>query len=149
MDAELRLDKEVTCARQSEQIKKQQELMKTNFKLDVGANMDHVQLHQKPYAKTLEKMCTQAKKKTYFSKKLPTLEKDNACHRCGRAPAHVKQQCLARDKISNKSHKKGHIGHFARVCRNKRVNAEIMSEAPTDEVDTAFLGLINSDSTEN
>lgn len=57
MDAELTLDQAVTRARQSEQIKKQQELMKTNFKAETDASVDSVRFHQKAHMKSQERQC--------------------------------------------------------------------------------------------
>lgn len=143
MDAELTLDRAVTRARQSEQVKKQQELMKIYFKAETGASVDSVRFHQKAHTRPR----AQTKKKTFIPKQQLTSEKDNACYRCGRAPAHSNQQCPAREEKCNKCHKKG---HFARVCRNRVVGeVETVPDEPTDDEDRVYLGLVNSGNSEN
>ena len=144
LNAELTLDRAVTRARQSERVKKQQEIMKSNFKPDTSANVDSVRFQQRSYTTNKEKVRWQTKGKMHVAKQQH--DKGSACKRCGRAPAHSTQQCPARDETCNSCHRRG---HYARVCLSRTVGEiEAATESDSDE-DVAFLGLVNSQDPDN
>lgn len=146
IDAELTLERAMTRARQSELVKKQQELMKANFKAETGANIDSLQFHQKSYPSNQDRPRMQFKNRSIPQKQQFATE-SNACYRCGRTPAHSKQQCPARDEKCNNCHKRG---HFARVCKGRAVSEiETVPDDAEYEGATAYLGLVNSDNSEN
>ncbi|KAL7863391.1 hypothetical protein SRHO_G00123750 [Serrasalmus rhombeus] len=97
-----KLSEQLHGAWQSEQVKKQQELMKSNFKAENGANIDSVRFYQKSYLKNQDRPRMQFKNKT-IPPKQPLAMENNVCYQCGRVPAHSKQQCPAREENCNKS----------------------------------------------
>ena len=60
--------------------------------------------------------------------------KRKSCYNCGAVPAHPKSQCPAR---SEKCHKCGREGHFAKVCRSKTKTANVkeVEAQPAEPVD--------------
>lgn len=137
MDPELTLEKAVTKVKQSELVKKQQEMLKTNFKGDIAnTRLDSV------YTKHggIRPRQNQAQPKLTFKK-----VQARPCTRCGDANGHNFQHCPAKEEVCNSCRKKG---HFARVCRSKKlqeVHVATLTEDCTAR-DIAFLGSLTSDS---
>ena len=68
----------------------------------------------------------------------PPLSQSGTCQRCGRAPAHDRQKCPARQARCRKC---GKLGHFQAVCRTKSVSEVRLEDA--NDLD-AFLGTVQS-----
>ncbi|XP_036001498.1 uncharacterized protein K02A2.6-like [Fundulus heteroclitus] len=139
MDPELTLVKAVAKVKQSELIKKQQELLKTNFKAEVvNTQLDSV--HSKPQGGVRVKQNKWQPNQTF--------KKTRPCSRCGDTKGHAFLQCPAREVICNNCKKKG---HFARVCKSKKVHevcvAAVSEDASSEEI--AFLGTLSSDSADS
>ncbi|XP_062855259.1 uncharacterized protein K02A2.6-like [Trichomycterus rosablanca] len=141
MDPELTLVKAVTRARQSEQIKKQQEMLKSHFKADASnTQLDSVHSQQRWNHKS-----TRAKPQSSLSVSNTARKKTikhTQCKRCGDLRGHSLQQCPAKDVVCNHCRKKG---HYARVCRTKRLNdgnVAILTEGVEDE--EVFLGSLTA-----
>ena len=138
LDSELTLERAVMRGRQSERVKKQQDLLKSNFKAET-TDMDSVQTkhrfdiskgrQQKIQARTYDKSSYQTQ-----------LGNQTRCVWCGRTPAHSKNQCPARDIACNQCKKKG---YYAKVCRPGVLNE--VNTAESDEEGIAFLGAVSSD----
>ena len=102
MDPELTLEKAVNKARQSEQVKKQLENLKINFKAEASSTqLDSIQSWQRSGSKQSKQQDRQT-----FHKK--TLERQTQCNRCGDTQGHHPQQCPAREAVCNQCRKKGH-----------------------------------------
>ena len=116
MDPELTLEKSINKAGQSEQVKKQLEMLKTNFKAEASSTqLDSMQSWQRSGSK----QSMQRDRQTFHKK---TLERQTQCNRCGDTRGHHPQQCPAREAVCNQCRKKG---HYARVCQIKK-NWEFM-----------------------
>lgn len=126
MDPDLTLEKAVTKVRQSEQVKKQQDMLKNNFKAEVSSEVDAVSVSGK-YRQQRAKVPAQRSRE------------HAQCGRCGRE-AHSVQQCPARDATCNSCKKRG---HFAKVCKSNTIS-EINTADIESEEDVAFLGSVNA-----
>lgn len=135
LDSALTLEKAVTRARQSEQVKNQQDLLKSNFK-SAATDVDSIQMKFQPATGRGR----QQKKTNDRSGYHTQLGSQRRCMWCGRTPAHSKHQCPARDVACNVCQKKGHYG---KVCRSGAVNE--VSTTGSDEEEVAFLGTVSSD----
>lgn len=141
LDPELTLEKAVVQVRQIEQVKKQQELLKSNFKGEiVNEQLDSVQ------AKQYNNVKSKQLKPHYvqFAKKPPheKYKKGIQCSRCGDTRAHNLQLCPARDAICNLCHKKG---HYAKMCKSKKVHEVNIATLTEDaDEDIAFLGSVTT-----
>ncbi|KAF7659394.1 hypothetical protein LDENG_00298780 [Lucifuga dentata] len=115
MDVELTLDKAVTRIRQSELVKKQQDMLKHNFKMDtVSANVDGITVQAKSFQhkKEVQQINVQAKK-THSQ----MVRDSRQCTRCGKAPYHNIQQCPAKDVLCHQCNKKGTMPECAGLGR--------------------------------
>ena len=136
MDPELTLEKAVTRVRQSELVKKQQDILRNNFKGEIACSeVDNVHVRHK----TFEKFKQRSGKSPSHKIHQTTHNGQTQCKRCGRE-AHSMSQCPAREAVCNFCKKKG---HYAKVCRRKTVG-EIKTAGETQQ-DTAFLGLVSTD----
>ncbi len=105
LDPELTLQKAVARVRQSEQVKKQQEMLKSNFKGEI-ANMqlDSVQFQHSSSSKL--KQTKPQYQRSAKSTAQERLKKQTLCTRCGDTKGHNMQQCPAKDAICNRCHKR-------------------------------------------
>ncbi len=130
--------------RQSEQVKKQQEMLKSNFKGEISnTQLDSVQAQQSSSTKL--KQTKPLYQRSAKSTAQERLKKQTLCTRCGDTKGHNMQQCPAKDAICNRCHKKG---HYARACKTKKVyevNAAALTEDTNEEI--AFLGSLTADVT--
>ncbi|XP_061132648.1 uncharacterized protein K02A2.6-like [Syngnathus typhle] len=138
LDPELTLEKAVTKAKQSEMVKKQQEMLKTNFKGDVvNTHLDSVRI--KPQGGARPKQNKMQWKPGFSTKAKP-------CTRCGDTKGHAYQQCPAKDASCNNCKKKG---HFARMCRSTKmyeVNLERLEDFSSEDI--SFLGSLACESSD-
>ena len=142
MDATLSLEKAVNTARQSESVHKQQEIVR-------GASAPG---SQKPSSvDAVRSSRFRSRKKDNFKRKDDTkMSVKNAhkthktqphnCQRCGNA-FHKRQICPARDATC---HSCGAKGHFARLCKSKKLNEiEVVSSDGEYDGTEIFLGEIS------
>ena len=101
LDPKLTLDLAIKQAKQSEMVKKQQNLLHSDK--TAAANIDRVQKSRPVRAEKPKTSSTPVK-----------LDKSDKCSRCG-GPQHPKLKCPARDSKCNSCQKKG---HWSKVCRN-------------------------------
>ena len=135
LNSELRLERAMMCARQSEQVKKQQDLLKSNFKAET-TDVDSVQTKHKFDISKGRQQKMQVR--TYNKSSYQTQPGNQTwCVWCGRRPAHSKNQFPARDVACNQCQKKG---HYAKVCRSGVLNE--VNTAESDEEGIAFLGTV-------
>ena len=129
LDSGLTLDTAVTQVRQSEAIKQQQPLLRGKPDTSVGA----VQR-----ARGGQRANKGSRNSVAISHK-PGREQ---CSRCGRYPAHKKDQCPAKDQICRKCNKRG---HFQVMCRSTVKVRGIQTSIGSG--DNAFLGALTEEST--
>ncbi len=136
MDPELTLDKAVTLARQTESIKQQQTLLRSDFQESRSEKpVGYVEKHPKqPYKPRL-------RPKKFTPPKPP--QKPKGCPRCGRAPVHGRQQCPAKEETC---HKCGKRGHFKVMCRS-RDSIGAVESVTQDEI--AFMGAVQDSESTN
>jgi len=142
MDPDLTLERAVTRAKQSEQVKKQQEILKANFKGDIAnTQLDSMRAQQRGGARSKQNKPQPVRYSGQTFKKTPARQ----CIRCGDTRGHSLDQCPAREASCNACGKKG---HYARVCKTKKMHEVNIATAPEDidEVyEVAFLGSVSSD----
>ncbi|RVE55527.1 hypothetical protein OJAV_G00235410 [Oryzias javanicus] len=139
MDPELTLEKAVNRARQSEQVKKQQEMLNCNFRADVHVDGVHARQQGGARARANAQQYRQKVKKS-------AQETITQCMRCGDSKGHSMQQCPAREAVCNQCRKKG---HYARVCRSKKSKDMKIAMVTEDsgEDGAAFLGSMSDKDT--
>ena len=108
--------------RQSEQVKKQQTVVRGDSVAAVGAVKSGSRLRQKPR-----------------SKSTGATPRPQACTRCGKSPPHGKPQCPAREAICRACHNKG---HYKRCCKTKVSIQQVAQDDRDSCEDDAFLGTI-------
>ena len=127
-DADLTLEKAMQIAREYEAIKKQQTLIRNDFQDDKSEHKP--ELH---YVERRRPFKPKGKPRNATS---PTQQqKSKKCTRCGRTPAHGKEQCPAREELCHKCGKKG---HFMVMCRTRGAVRTV--ESTKD--DEAFMGMV-------
>ena len=131
-DADLTLENAVRMAHEDETIRKQQSLLRNDFQ-EQGKSKDKPELdygqRKKPYKSSWKPRNTTPP---------GTQQQPKKCTRCGRSPAHNRQQCPAREETCHKCGKKG---HFQSMCCTKGVEAIAATESEDSE-DTGFLGMV-------
>ena len=141
MDPDLTLEKAVTSARQTEEIKKQQTIVRGDLRESrVEHEVGYVQKGKEQFHKPSSSRWKPTKGNLTppgVPKQTSGFPKPKACTRCGRSPAHGKQYCPARESIC---HRCGKTGHFKAMCRS----ADSVSFVHTEERDEteAFLGAV-------
>ena len=136
LDPELTLPKAINQARQSEAVKKQQTLMRNDFKESTGTKNEVDAVKTEIFRKDDS---SGGPDETPNSKKPPTRPPSNRCYRCGKSPGHVRQNCPAKTAICHKCSRKG---YWASVCKSSQTVGEI-------EEDYAFLGAIGTERNED
>ncbi|KAI4898509.1 hypothetical protein NFI96_006164, partial [Prochilodus magdalenae] len=122
LEPELTLEKAITVARQSEQIKKQQ------ANLRAEKHVDELR------SKMARRSNTKANNTSYNKQERRKMERDN-CTRCGWSH-NGREQCPARNKTCRKCNK---VGHFERVCKTKMVK-EVTAHVEQEDF---FLGSVS------
>uniref|UniRef100_A0A096LW99 CCHC-type domain-containing protein n=1 Tax=Poecilia formosa TaxID=48698 RepID=A0A096LW99_POEFO len=139
MDAELTPEKVLNGALQSELVKKQQEML----------HVRHCWSAVGPRSRSGSARSRQPKAPHKHLVTKATQDKKAQCRRCGDTKGPSMQQCPARESACNYCGKKG---HFARVCRNKKiceVNAGFATESTDTDIDIAFLGSLSAEVKDN
>ena len=131
LDSKLTLEKAVTQARQSETVKKQQDILQGTQPGPPSANVDQILKKRGKGGKGKDQ-----KDKPPKSSKLAGKTPETKCTIC-LGTAHSKQECPARDSKCNKCFKKG---HWAKACKSqlKRKVEEVYS-CPEVELEGEFL----------
>ena len=132
LDARLTLETAVTIARQSEEVHRQQIVVRgkpTDLNSDL---VDAVHASKGVDRKKIANKGGDHKTSGQSSGQ----QRQQKCTRCGKTPSHRRQQCPARDAICHCCHKKG---HYQSMCRTiPRQVQTITSEASEEQ----FLGEI-------
>ena len=131
LDSELTLEKAVTQVRQSEAIKQQQPLLRggsTKQDTPVGA-VQAKRKSQRMYQSS-------GRQNSGATQKQPG--SNQGCTRCGKIPAHDRQQCPAKDAVCRKCNKKG---HFQAVCRSTVKVGRVLSQ-DEQNLDDVFMGAV-------
>ena len=115
LDAELTLEKAMTKVRQSESVKKQQDVIRASAETTQVARVKSNQVW-----KDHKKLGSYTTARKFFP-----AEGRKRCHRCGKVPEHSKSQCPAQDCRCKKC---GRMGHFAQMCKTKKVSEIHVSE---------------------
>lgn len=140
MDPDLTLEKTISRVRHSEEIKRQQPVLRGSMNERQSENIDVMNTRPK----------TQWGPKDGHNRTahLKPGNKDRAtgCGRCGNTTSHQWKDCPAKDAECHKCKRKG---HFARKCRSAGGIHDIAEDSA--EYDLSFLGevIINMDSVEN
>ena len=131
MEATLTLDAEVTMARQSEAVKKQQSVVRGELK-PVALEAIH-----RSAGRTNKRKYTQKKAGNSTAVGAMPGSRPQKCSRCGKSPPHSRQACPANEETCRRCHRKG---HYQRCCKTQAAIREINE----DSEEEAFLGTVNS-----
>lgn len=142
MVPDLTLEKTISRVRHSEEIKRQQPVLRGSMNERQSENIDAMG--------TRPKTQWSPKEGHKHSARLKPGNKDRAtgCGRCGNTINHQWKDCPAKDAECRKCKRKG---HFARKCRSAGGIHDITEESTEYDSDITFLGevTINMDSVEN
>ena len=136
LDPELSLAKAINHARQSEAVKKQQALLRNDFKdsEDAKKNVDAVKVTRKNPPKLKDENGPKPKKTPL--KKPPSQPSSTRCERCGHLPPHKRANCPAKDATCFNCSKRGHWGT---VCKSPKTVGKV------EEDKNLFLGEIGTE----
>ena len=140
MDQDLNLEKAINMARQSEEIKKQQNTLRSDASSVVqmdAATVDRVFEGRKQREKPKFNKYRSDGAKSHFSSQ-SRHPHNSQCYKCG-GPPHPRHECPANDA---KCHSCGKKGPFQRVCRAGENVGGIETE---EEDESFFLGSVTSD----
>ena len=125
LNLKLTLETAIADARQSEQAKKQQAVVRGSSTTTVEAVKSGHRPRHAPRSR------------------LPGVTpRPQTCTRCGKSPPHGKPQCPAREATCHACHKKG---HYKRCCRTKATIKQVVRDGRDSSEDEAFLGAIRVD----
>ena len=128
LEPNLTLETAITFARQREQVKKQQQVIRAN---ETPSNIDAI-LAKKSQSTKAKQLASTSTKQPH--KPDPVIN-PRICGRCGKSGHVGKQQCPAREAMCRKCHRRG---HFQSVCRTRSVKA-VSTEDPEDDF---FVGAV-------
>ena len=129
LDARLTLETAVTITRQSEEVHRQQTVVRGK---PTDLNSDLVDAVHASKGVDRKKFANKGgDHKT--SGQSSAQQRQQKCTRCGKTPSHSRQQCPARDAICHRCHKKG---HYQSMCRT------IPRQVQTITSEEQFLGEI-------
>ena len=111
LDSRLTLESAITQVRHSEAVKQQQSLLRGKPDAPVGA-VHKIRGGTSP-AKFNQALCEGRSTTSHGQNRQHRAR--NSCSRCGKCPGHNPAVCLAKDKVCNFCHKRG---HFRAVCRS-------------------------------
>ncbi len=131
LDYELRLDKAIAMARQSEEVKRQQAALRSASDTVAAdaSSVDRVFKGKRDGGRPQKGNNPKLKPQASLSSKMNNIQ----CHKCGSSSAHAKRDCPANDV---KCHSCGRKGHYRRVCASSKAVREVC------EGDPIFLGSI-------
>ena len=135
LDRDLTLEKAVNMARQSEVIKRQQ----TDLRGETKGEMDAVTAKHKKQKQHTPKTTFQHKSPATKSKAPTDCQQ---CYRCGKAPAHRKWQCPAKEVTCHTCGKKG---HYSKVCKSAKAVHVVETSTGCSEA-PLFLGSVDAGS---
>ena len=131
LDSKLTLEKAVTQARQSETVKKQQDILQGTQPDPPSANVDQILKKRGKGGKGKDQ-----KDKPPKNSKLAGKTPETKCTRCLGKP-HSKQECPAKDSKCNKCFKKG---HWAKACKSQlKKKVEEVYSCPEVELEGEFF----------
>ena len=136
LDPDLDLTTAVTKVRQSESVKKQQEVIRSGMpSAQASSSLDAVksEFRKNRFAKK------QPDQKAKYRGQGNRSSNTQKCHRCGREP-HSKQSCPARDATC---HGCGKEGNFQRLCRSKPKRVSEVEVEDDTSCSELFLGEIS------
>ena len=125
LQEDLTLEKAVKQARQSEQVKRQQPIVRGQARDE--ANVEFVRGARKPQG--------------WNQSRGKTKDPPSACTRCGKRHLPGRERCPAREAVC---HKCGKRGHYKSMCKTKQGSIEIVGDETPAE---AFLEVINEPKT--
>ena len=131
LDKDLTLDKAISMARQSEEIKRQQTSLRGDTCAKESRSVDRVAFKSKQQYR--KKLTTQKNWGNHAN-----VENHKQCRKCGKSPSHPPSQCPANDVVCRGCGKKG---HYKRVCLSAKSVNEVQ-ENPEDE--SLFLGTVTA-----
>ena len=120
MDSDLTLWTAITKYRQSEAVKEQQTVVRNELPLESqkSTELEAAQIRRVKRSLTGQRKSKPAHFQASRVSKKQTSTPGSTCQRCGAEPTHGREQCPA---INAKCHKCGKLGHYARVCKTKKV----------------------------
>ena len=123
LDHELTLTKAINQARQSEAVKKQQTLLRSDFKesTETKKEVDAVKTRRTP---KFEKESSPFTSKKPF-KNPSTHPPSSRCYRYGKSPGHTQKNCPAKDVTCHKCSERP-LGSRLQVLQNRRLKKKIM-----------------------
>ena len=141
LQLDARLETAVTIARQSEEVHKQQTVVRGKA---MDLNTDFVDEVHSSRGVNKKKFVNKGGNTNPRGQSSLQHQQQDRCSRCGKTPSHSRQQCPAREAICHRCHKKG---HYQSVCRTlpKQSIQSITSEA-SEGFSDQFLGVV-TDST--
>lgn len=141
MEKDLDLEKAINMARQSEEIKRQQNTRRTEASSVMQMEASSVdRLIKKRQKNEKPRYTNQRNSGARPCQHAQNKDKDSSqCYKCG-GPSHPKNECPA----DAKCHGCGKKGHYQRVCRNKTVVECIEEE---EEKNSFFLGSVSCENT--
>ena len=131
LESELTLEMAITSARQREQVKKQQQVIRAD---QTPSNIEAISAMRSQGKKNKQPVSRNSKQ----THKSNPATNSQTCGRCGKSEHVGKQQCPAREATCHKCHKRG---HFQSVCRTKSVRA-VSTTDQEDNEDDLFVGVV-------
>ena len=116
LDPDLTLTKAINQARQSETVKKQQTLLRSDFKESTETMKEVDAIKSRKTPKFKKESASSGTKKPF--KNTSTNPPSTRCDRCGKSPGHKRTNCPAKEAICHKCSKRGHWGA---VCKSSKI----------------------------
>ena len=140
LESTLTLEKAVKMARESESVKKQQEVIRSGQR-STSTEIDEIGVIGAKFRAKLQKF---PPKKSGGVVGARDKSNPSSCLRCGLSANHTRGNCPAINSVCHKCSKKG---HYARVCMSQQVEEVVTEDQFSEDPDTSvFLGEISGDS---
>lgn len=134
LDAKLTLAKVIQNARQSEQIKKQQPSLRSNFQKSETSEAEVDAVYKKQFKQRPKVNATPGASHPQVT----------ACRWCGKSPSHRKSDCPAKNSTCSKCSK---LGHWAAVCLSSKPST--ICEVADQMQEMAFLESVEASGNNN